>query len=455
MSNSNNNNGGGRNEANDVTRSTLSDIERIVLGVADTVLGYVSQDPATYNNIADALQRAVASRHSHESLNNLQDILNGTSNTSATSTSANQSSTTTIEREPPPAQSTTNVLTEDSKQVQFDDTETSSAKKRRGKRDKSPMPSPSREEVTTNRSNDDVILHDFSEEDRFPQGERCYDVNDPSFNTSWCMMLYSNKPQKDVNKYYVTCVGMYKCSEEGCSYKVNPVIPRKRRKKAIPDPPKTNEGKCLVHKDTSLVHVPCKAGAILVRKKENPQTTTVNHYGIHEHQRPHEKKVPKRAKARLADIVAINNEATPSQILHGTPTREPSRDLYPSLNNLNRLTYEINKIKSGRTNKKSLKELVSWEKEQGVEFIRRARLDPDDAAIVMQFPEMVEIARSNTSYAFQTDTIENWIRDDKYPDLSVTVTSVHSDLLRRHVPVMMSITFGKDLKSTTKLISMN
>jgi len=216
MSNSNNNNGGGRNEANDVTRSTLSDIERIVLGVADTVLGYVSQDPATYNNIADALQRAVASRHSHESLNNLQDILNGTSNTSATSTSANQSSTTTIEREPPPAQSTTNVLTEDSKQVQFDDTETSSAKKRRGKRDKSPMPSPSREEVTTNRSNDDVILHDFSEEDRFPQGERCYDVNDPSFNTSWCMMLYSNKPQKDVNKYYVTCVGMYKCSEEGC-----------------------------------------------------------------------------------------------------------------------------------------------------------------------------------------------------------------------------------------------
>jgi len=56
---------------------------------------------------------------------------------------------------------------------------------------------------------------------------------------------------------------------------------------------------------------------------------------------------------------------------------------------------------------------------------------------------MVEIAKANISYAFETDTIENWIHDDKYPDLSVTVTSVHSDLLGRHVPVMMSITFGR------------
>lgn len=336
MSNSNNHNG---NEPNDGIHSTLSDIERIVLGIADTVLGYVSQDPpATHNNIANALQRAVASRHSHESANS------SLNDTAASSTSANQSPTTTTDRE------STNLSTEDSRKVQFNDTEADSAKKRRGQRDKSPMPRRlSREEVTTDQSNDDVTLHDFSDEDRFPQGERCYDVNDPSFNSSWCMMMYSNKPQKDVNKYYMTCVGMYECPVEGCSYKVNPVIPRKRRKSAIPDPPKTNNGKCLVHKDTSLVHSPCDAGATIVRKKENPQTTTVNHYGIHDHQRPHEKKVSKKAKDRLADIVAINSEATPSQILQGTPTREPSRDLHPSLNNLNRLTYEINKIKSGRT----------------------------------------------------------------------------------------------------------
>jgi len=400
MSNSNNNN----DDRNDGTRSNLSDIERIVLGIADTVLGYVSRDPpATHNNIADALQRAVASRHSHESLNNLQEILNGTSNTSASSTSVNQSTTTTTDRETPPARSTTNLSTDGSRKVQFNDTEADSAKKqRRGKRDKSPMPSLSREVVATNRSNDDVTLHDFSDEDRFPQGERCYDVNDPSFNSSWCMMMYTHKPQKDVNKYYLTCVGMYECSVEGCMYKVNPVLPRKRRKSAVPDPPRTNKGKCLVHKDTSLVHVPCDAGATIVREKDNPQKTSVNHYGTHKHQRPHEK-VSKKAKARLADIVAINSEATPSQILQGTPTREPSRDLHPSLNNLNRLTYEINKIKSGSSDEKTLKELVSWEKEQGVKFIRRARLDPDDAAIVMQFPEMVEIAKANISYAFETD----------------------------------------------------
>jgi len=123
MSNSNNNNGRG-NEGNDGTRSNLSDIERIILGIADTVLGYMSRDPpATHNNLADALQRAVASRHSHESLNNLQEILNGTSNTSASSTSANQSSTTITDREKPPARSTTNLSTDGSRKVQFNDTE--------------------------------------------------------------------------------------------------------------------------------------------------------------------------------------------------------------------------------------------------------------------------------------------------------------------------------------------
>jgi len=60
--------------------------------------------------------------------------------------------------------------------------------------------------------------------------------------------MYTHKPQKDVNKYYLKCVGMYECPVEGCMYKVNPVLPRKRNKSAVPDPPRTNKGKCLVHK---------------------------------------------------------------------------------------------------------------------------------------------------------------------------------------------------------------
>ena len=49
-------------------------------------------------------------------------------------------------------------------------------------------------------------------------------------------------------------------------------------------------------------------------------------------------------------------------------------------------------------------------------------------------------------YAFQTDTIEGWISDGDYPSMCVTITSTHSDLLGRHVPVLMSVTFGRTAK---------
>ncbi len=53
------------------------------------------------------------------------------------------------------------------------------------------------------------------------------------------------------------------------------------------------------------------------------------------------------------------------------------------------------------------------------------------------------------AYAFQTDSIEKWIIDPDYFDMTVNVTSTHSKTLGRHVPVMMSVTFyqtGNDYK---------
>ena len=56
---------------------------------------------------------------------------------------------------------------------------------------------------------------------------------------------------------------------------------------------------------------------------------------------------------------------------------------------------------------------------------------------------MENIARDNDKYAFQTDTLERWIHDCDYNSMSVTVTSCYSKLLGKHVPVLMSITFGR------------
>ena len=46
-------------------------------------------------------------------------------------------------------------------------------------------------------------------------------------------------------------------------------------------------------------------------------------------------------------------------------------------------------------------------------------------------------------YAFQTDSIEGWIREKEYPSLCVTVTSSHCQILQRHVSVLISITFAR------------
>ena len=62
----------------------------------------------------------------------------------------------------------------------------------------------------------------------------------------------------------------------------------------------------------------------------------------------------------------------------------------------------------------------------------------------MQFPQQEIITRENKFYAYQTDTIENWVTDDVYPSMCVTITSTHSDLFQRHVAVLISIMFYRN-----------
>ena len=77
-----------------------------------------------------------------------------------------------------------------------------------------------------------------------------------------------------------------------------------------------------------------------------------------------------------------------------------------------------------------------------VKFLRKACLI--DGHIILQFPAMKQITRDNTKYAFQTDSIEGWIKEDDHPAMCLTMTSTHSELLVHHVTVVMSITFNRE-----------
>ena len=161
----------------------------------------------------------------------------------------------------------------------------------------------------------------------------------------------------------------------------------------------------------------------------------IHHKGKHEHARPSEK-VSKESLARLENMVKINNNAKPIQILQGTPTREAAAEIHPGLNNLDRLAYYMKNLKK-KQYQLQLTDLSAWEETMGAQFWKRA--DLKDGIFIIQFPGMIKIAKSNTLYAFQTDTIENFVHELNHK-WNVTVTSTHSEILGRHVPVLISVT---------------
>ena len=241
------------------------------------------------------------------------------------------------------------------------------------------------------------------------------------------------------------CLGVYACPEKDCKCDANPVKPNRRKSSTRkPDKP-VGDGLCPVHK-VPLVHIPCSATAQLVdiQKCDGSKGRTVlHHQGVHKHPRPHEQ-LSNRAREEFQKVAKGNEDKLPIHFKIGSDKIPPARDIHPALNNIERLTYELGKVRKQREKDKfKLKDVARWESDAGIDFLKKSTLDPKNACFVFQFPEMENIARDNDEYAFQTDTLERWIHDCDYNSMSVTVTSCYSKLLGKHVPVLMSITFGR------------
>ena len=234
-------------------------------------------------------------------------------------------------------------------------------------------------------------LHDFQDAIRFPDGVCCYSVNDPTFVTSWSTVTYSHKTTKEGKKQGQTCLGIYKCPNKDCKFTSNPVVPRGADRKKNAAPQKCHgDGMCKVC-CVKLVHFPCKAEITLVRSEG---VTSVEHKGHHNHARPHEK-LSKASKDWLSDITAKNSEARPSDIVRGTDTRLPAREVHEGFNNMGRVEYEMTKLKTKFKRSMELKDVPRWEEKVGIQFLKRATLESDKACVIMQFDEMKEITKRN------------------------------------------------------------
>ena len=142
---------------------------------------------------------------------------------------------------------------------------------------------------------------------------------------------------------YLCCLGVFVCQMVGCKHVCNAVLSSGNRKKdSVPKP--RGSGFCFTHK-CPLTHMLCCVKCTLIR---TISSTEIKQHGSHQHPRPHEIKVSKKAVQRLQDILNVNSEAKPLQVMLGTPTRESARSIHPSLSlgNLSRLSYMMTQIKS-------------------------------------------------------------------------------------------------------------
>ena len=273
-------------------------------------------------------------------------------------------------------------------------------------------------------------LFDQDDSDRFPPHSCVYTVNDASFKPSWSLVPYSHYK----NTTYLRCLGVFICPMEACKHISNAVLSNGERKKdSIPKP--RGSQFCFTHK-CPLTHISCDVYCTLIRTSSS---TEIKQHGSHRHPRPHELKASKKAVKRLQDIVGVNSEAKPVQVMMGTPTREPARSIHPSLGNLNRLSYMMSKLKSS-SRSIDLEGILSMQQEIGLNFIHK--FDLIQGVVVLQFPAMKKIIQNNCLYAYQTDTLEGWILQGVTDSFrwNAHVTSVHCDTIGRHVPVLLSMT---------------
>lgn len=257
--------------------------------------------------------------------------------------------------------------------------------------------------------------------------------------------IFEREFEEGGEKYYWSCLGIYKCPEDGCNFRKNSAVPpRDQLKKAGQKihkhmAPLHCMGKirrCKIH-NRELEHVECRALMYITR---DGKKTHIEHKGRHNHFYP-EEPVSNSAREKLAEYVTAHN-LTPMQMNLGAKGRPAAGELHPSLHNLDRIRYEMRKI-DDEIPTVDVKNLKKEEDLWGRKFIKDACLVPGEESFVIQFPGQEEVMRNNVNYAFQTDSIEGWIQDSDHPNLKVTVTSVHSELIGRHVPVLFTVTFGR------------
>ena len=181
---------------------------------------------------------------------------------------------------------------------------------------------------------------------------------------------------------------------------------------------------------------------------EEAKKWTITHFGSHNHPRPPwSGRLNDSALIELQRIVHTAPELTPSQLKQGSSTRKAARDIHPSLNNHQKLSYERGKLgvsKFLQKSKSSFINLINYARATDHKLVRKSNIAGEFPHLIFQDDDMEEMMKKPTG-PFQTDSIEGFVVEVSLEDkqINLTITSMFDVLLQRWVPLCISILFGK------------
>jgi hypothetical protein len=272
------------------------------------------------------------------------------------------------------------------------------------------------------------VRYDHQSSIEYPKGDVTYSrqldeshCGLESRGVGWAMLVFGHKTKGTISIHKKRCLGIYQCPQ--CEYIERPRLPSSRSQNAAPLEPR---GQCKFD-SSDLVHVLCRATMIITCDTAT-RTVDFQHFGFHNHSKPHPIRPTAEAKRRFRDIVTVAPEISPKKLLIGTITRAPLAEVHQSFQNLSRTAYHRQRIlKGNHSTYPSLEFVASFEKNMNVKLFCSTCMEREGGHISMQTEHMAGWALEIRS-PMQTDSVHGFIEDPNFDEINVTVTSLFVQL---------------------------
>lgn len=253
---------------------------------------------------------------------------------------------------------------------------------------------------------------------QYPNGEKTYRVAGADHQIAWATLQYDYGKSSVKKTSYKVCLGIFGCTEPGCQFRSRPQLPGKRRKNAVPNPPKVTH--CKVH-GSELVHIPCGVCMqVDTYYSADPVYVEVKHKGTHNHAPPAPIHLSKDGEEKFREVVTQNPDASPMSLMVGNKAREGVYTHDRALGNIGRVRSKRREILSEQPQDSKEQELLKQlaaaapaditaiDRQMNIDFISDSNPRYSDGGLILQTEIMRKILNQSREPS-QTDSIENFV----------------------------------------------